>query len=412
MDSHLLLSRLHGLPTTDVPFSKTSIAFVLFLAYLLLVRLLRFSSLRKLEKNYAHLLENPYVMTYKEAQKINHFIAFQEFPYMMRTAGLYALIKSYGISRGTALLVKTKQLSTIERIGKRLDDTGNCFMESLAGDMDGERALRALSKVNWLHARFPTIANGEFLHTLYITGLEAVRYIDSFEWRKLTELEKVAVFVIWREIGLRMGVRDIPPTLQAFTEWTLEYQETEMYYKESNQILADTAIEMITRDAPKWQRGFLKNVVSVFIEEKVRRAIGMDDPPRWVETLVFSGYHIRAFMIRNLFLPRFSPIDALPKRDPSDARLYKTAAGLEPWYIKDTFWNRWLVWLGSKGKRVPGPEFKSNGFLPEELGPLELEKVSKEPVIKQAEAMRVYIQDEKEKIAGCPFMYGNVGAWK
>jgi hypothetical protein len=412
MDSQLLFSRLKGFPTTIEPLSKTSITVGLVFGYLALVRLLRFRAVRNLEKKYAHLLGNPYSMTYKEAQQISKLSSLHDMPYMTRMSGIYALIKTYGIASGTPLLIKTRQLSTSERVSKRIEDTGLAFTEVIMGDMDGERSMRALAKVNWLHARYKNvISNEEMLHTLSITGFEGMRFIDLYEWRKLTDLERVALYVLWREIGLRMGVRDIPPNLEVFQEWTLNFEKDNMYYTDTNKVLADTALGLILRDAPKWQHGFLKNVSSVFMEEKSLRAIGWDDPPRWVTIFVLSFLRIRAFAIKNFFLPRFRDVDLLPKLD-HDGRIYKVSCDLDPWYMKDTFWTRWSVWLGSKGKRVPGTKYKSNGYLPEELGPLELEKASKQPVIKQADAMSAYVHGGGEKLAGCPFMFGDVGNWK
>lgn len=407
-----LLSSPQGFTPIMVPFSSKTIGIGLLLGYLVLVRLLRFRGVRNLKKQYAHLLKNPYSMTYKEAQQITKLHSLRDMPYMSRMAGIYALIKTYGIASGTPLLIKTRQLSTRERVSKRIEDTGLAFTEVIMGDMDGERSMRALAKVNWLHARYKNaITNEEMLHTLSITGFEGIRFIDSFEWRKLTELEKVAMYVLWHEIGVRMGIRDIPPTLEAFQEWTLDFEKRAMFYTDNNKILADTAMDLITRDAPKWQHGFLKNVSSVFLEEKALRAIGWNDPPRWVTVLVLSFLRTRAFIIKNLVLPRVWQIDALPKME-SDGRIYKATCDLDPWYMKDTFWTRWSVWLGSKGKRLPGAKFKSNGYLPEEIGPIELEKASKVPVIRQASAMSAYVHGGRDKLAGCPFQYGDVGNWK
>jgi hypothetical protein len=44
-------------------------------------------------------------------------------------------------------------------------------------------------------------------------------------------------------------------------------------------------------------------------------------------------------------------------------------------------------WGGSKGTLSPGTQFKSEGYLREELGPLEFERASREPVREQAVAM-------------------------
>jgi hypothetical protein len=52
---------------------------------------------------------------------------------------------------------------------------------------------------------------------------------------------------------------------------------------------------------------------------------------------------------------------------------------------------------------MPGPKYKSNGFLVEELGPVEYEQISKEAVAKEAEEMQDYASKGDTLALGCPF---------
>ena len=40
-----------------------------------------------------------------------------------------------------------------------------------------------------------------------------------FEWRTFTPLEELAHFVFWKEVGKRMGIKDIPKTAEEFKCW-------------------------------------------------------------------------------------------------------------------------------------------------------------------------------------------------
>jgi hypothetical protein len=46
------------------------------------------------------------------------------------------------------------------------------------------------------------------------------RWATRFGWRELSPLEQHAFYVFWVEIGGRMGIRDIPDTLEALTAWS------------------------------------------------------------------------------------------------------------------------------------------------------------------------------------------------
>lgn len=395
-----------------IPSFSWSTTITLLLCYLLLVRLLRFRRIHALEKKYASLMQDPYAMPYKTAHAILKLHMLNEMPYIHSLATQWALLKTYGIASGTKLLVQTRQLTSEAKVGKRAEDTGVLLVEILVGDIDSERGMRALSKINWLHGRYKkVISNDEMLHTLAMFILEPIRFIEKYEWRGLTQLEKVARFVYWREIGLRMGMQGIPGTLGELESWTERYEEREMVYAESNTLCADTTIELYLRGAPRWLHAFVRGVTCALLEERVLRAVGWGDPAPWVVGLVKGGLRARAWVIRHAFLPRLWDRDPVPKMG-GDGRFYRDWFVFEPWYVKDNVWGRWMTWLGSKGRLSPGEGFKSTGYLPEELGPVEFEKVSKGPVREQAEAMSEYVAKGKEKGFGCPFAFKDELCWR
>jgi hypothetical protein len=410
-----LTSPTPSLPSTPIiplPSCSWSTTLILLLRYLLIVRALRFRRLHALKKKHAALLKDPYAMPYKTAHAILKLHMLSEMPYIHSLATQWALPKTYGIASGTKLLVQTRQLTSESKVGKRAEDTGVLLVEILVGDIDSERGMRALSKINWLHARYKkVISNDEMLHTLAMFVLEPIRFIQRYEWRGLTELERVARFVYWREIGLRMGMVGIPGSLGELEEWTERYEAEAMVFAESNRACADTTIELYLEGAPRWLHGFVRSVTCALLEERVLRAVGWADPPEWVVRLVVGTLRVRAWMIRHLFLPRLWDKDPVPKQG-EDGRLYRNWFVFEPWYIKDNTWRRWMTWLGSKGRLCPGEDFKSTGYLPEELGPVEFEKASKEPVRKQAEAMREYVGKSEVKGFGCPFAFGDELCWR
>ncbi|KAH8664483.1 hypothetical protein BX600DRAFT_481562 [Xylariales sp. PMI_506] len=321
----------------------------------------------------------------------------------------WALIKSYGIASGTPLLVKTRQLCDPDKVGKRAEDTGVFLSEFLAGDIDNERGRLALSKLNWMHRQYQ-ISDGDYIHTLCLFVLEPQRWIEKYEWRPMTYLEKVAHFLYWRELGARMGFGGIPETIEELAEWKSEYEKTHLYYIKENNMVTEATLNMFLRTTPKFLQGFLRSVFISFIEEKqVREAIGYPDPPAWATLLWTSFFRFRAIAMRHFILPRAKYIDPLAKPG-SDGRLYRNPqfVAFEPWYVPNTWYNRLLIWWNTGGKMVPGAKYGSNGFLPEELGPRGFERISRDPVHKQAKAMEEYVQKGGFAGEGCPFAF----SWK
>ncbi|KAH7028181.1 uncharacterized protein B0I36DRAFT_328766 [Microdochium trichocladiopsis] len=381
-------------------------------SYFALVQALRFRALHKMERKYAAYLDDPYKLDYKQAQEIMQLSLLYDMPFLFGFSTQWALIKSYGIATGTPLLVKTRQLSDPAKAGKRAEDTGVLLGEFLAGDLDSERARLAMGKLNWMHHRF-SILEGDYVHTLALFVLEPHRWIEKYDWRPLTRLEKVAHFLYWREIGHRMGFGGIPETLEELEEWKVEYEKTHLYYIPENKMVTDATLDVFLRDLPKPLHSFMRTMFCALIEEKhVLRAIGYPEPPAWALSLKDCVLGLRRMCLRHLALPRFRALSPLAKQG-KDGRYYRSPAYVlfEPWYVADSWWNRLALWLkfgvgggGGSGK-VPGDKWRKQGYLPHELGPPGTEKVSRDNVERQAAALEEYAGSGKSQM-GCPFDFG------
>ncbi|KXJ88385.1 hypothetical protein Micbo1qcDRAFT_197238 [Microdochium bolleyi] len=395
----LLTDARHNLPWHII--LPTAVA-----SYLALVQSLRFRALHQMERKYAAYLADPYKLDYKQAQEIMQLSLLYDTPFLFGFGTQWALIKSYGIATGTPLLVKTRQLSDPTKAGKRAEDTAVMLTEFLAGDLDSERGRLAMAKLNWMHHRF-SILEGDYVHTLALFVLEPHVWIERYNWRPLTQLEKVAHFLFWREIGHRMGFGGIPDTLEELKEWKTEYEKTHLYYIPENRMVTDATVDVFLRDLPKPLHGFARAIFCSFIDEPhVRRAIGYPDPPTWAVTLKDSFFAARRLYLRYLALPRLATLNPLARQG-ADGRYYRSAeyVGFEPWYVADTWRNRIALWLKYGRGKVPGDQWRKGGYLPHEIGPVGTEKVSREPVARQAAALEEYASSGKSGM-GCPFEFG------
>ncbi|KIW06506.1 uncharacterized protein PV09_02939 [Verruconis gallopava] len=380
----------------------------LLVAYLIAVRVLRYQRINRLERKYAKYVEKPYSMDYRTAHEIAKLHMLDEQVFLSLLSTQWALIKTYSIARGTRLLVKTRQIGSLKCVGRRAEDTGVFLAELIAGDMDEIRWMEALSKVNWLHSRYKNqISKGEMLSTLAFFIIEPIKFINAYGWRPLTKMEEVSRFVFWKEIGLRMGMDNIPDTLEELVKWKEEYEQKEQKFSPDNVICTKNTMDLFLRNLPKPLHGFMLGFAQSLMEPRCRRALGWPDPPAWIEWLVHNGLWFRGVLIRHFFLPRFTSPPKLPEKD-AEGRMYRTVYAFEPWYMKTDPWTRFKVWLGSGGRLHAGGEWGSKGFTYDEVGPPELAKASKKSTLAQAEAMMEY---SRNGVSGCPFTNGGELVW-
>ncbi|KAF8756047.1 hypothetical protein RHS01_04842 [Rhizoctonia solani] len=340
-------------------------------------------------------------MTPAEAQKIIWTSSLYDHPMLVEKALEFALFKTYGILQESIskLLLKTGQLSkdinASRRYRTRLQTailiqtwvhvpiTGpGSGVEELPKGADPRGAI-ALARTNWLHSKY-TISNDDYLYTLSLFIMEPAKWIEKYEWRGLTLLERQAYFVFWSEIGRRMGINNIPGTLEALVEWCEEYEQTNMVPSQTSKTVAE-----------------------------------VPEPPVWVIKSVDAVLNLRKLFIRHLCLPRSSPQCYVPfdttglgapgvcpagvsvcpvsgKQSPNGGpvyRLHPFYANNDPWYIGSPsalgqILANILTVLGIRNPRAtPGPQFKPEGYRTEELGPSSFEKSGREEVLANAEAI-------------------------
>jgi hypothetical protein len=151
--------------------SRWAITGTIIITYLFLVQVLRFRNLRQMNRKYAAYIKDPSKLDYKVSHGIMKTVMLREAPWMYGFSTQMALVKTYAVAPGTGLLVATRQLTQESTVGKRAEDTGVILTEFVVGDMDSDRGLKALSKMNWLHRRYGNkIQRPEMLHTLAMFG--------------------------------------------------------------------------------------------------------------------------------------------------------------------------------------------------------------------------------------------------
>ncbi|HWQ13275.1 MAG TPA: oxygenase MpaB family protein [Roseiflexaceae bacterium] len=234
----------------------------------------------------------------KDHERIAYLDTCWEFPWDTTRALELALFRTFAVAKGSALLAGTGEFT--RRPQKRYDDTVLILAEILEHGYDSERGRAALRRMNQMHRRYP-IPNDEFLYVLSTFIFEPIRWNARFGWRPLTETEKLASFYYWREIGRRMGIRDIPASIEAFEQYNLDFERTYFGYAESNRQIAQATRDLFLSwvlPPVLWPLG--APVVHAMMDERLLEAVGFPRPPAWLRRLVEGALRLRARVLRLL----------------------------------------------------------------------------------------------------------------
>lgn len=260
---------------------------------------------------------------HRDCQEIGLLLACFEFPWDTQRALELALLRVFGVAKGTPLLVATGEF--LQRPQKRYDDTVLLLAEVLENGYDHPRGRAALRRINQQHHRH-AIPNDEYLYTLSTFIFEPIRWNARFGWRRLTALECEATYALWCAIGRRLGIRAIPDSYAAFEQFNRAYEQAQFRYTEDNRrLLVATRNLMLGWFLPRWLWPLGAPVIHALIDPPMLAAAGIAPAPRWLQRLLQRLLRLRAWLLARL-PPRRRPRLLTQQRTRTYPRGYRIEA--------------------------------------------------------------------------------------
>lgn len=238
-----------------------------------------------------------------DCQDICRLVSTVEFPWDSQRSLEFALFRTYAVPSLSALLDQTGEFA--RQAQKRYDDTAILIAEFSERGYDSERGRAALRRMNRIHHRY-AISNADYLYVLTTFVFEPTRWNARFGWRRLTERERMASFYFWREVGRRMGIRDIPDTYAALEEYNVAYQRDHFRYAETNRRVGEATRDLFLSWFPSPLRPLLKPGVYALMDEPLLDAFGFPHPPAWLRGVLVGALKVRGRVLR-YFPPRRAP---------------------------------------------------------------------------------------------------------
>lgn len=244
--------------------------------------------------------------------RIASLLTFHCFPWDMEKALEFALFRTFGIPAISKLLAATGEFT--ERTRKRYDDTELILYEILENGMDSERGSQAIARMNAMHGRF-RIDNDSYLYVLSTFVFEPIRWMDKFGWRPFTLKEKEATFINYRELAKRMGIQDVPDTLEEFEVFNISYEKDHFKFDPANHLVGIKTLDLLLGFyLPSWLVPFSRPAAISLMDAPLRQAMGFKNPPLLLEKLIMAGMKTRAAFLRLLPETNKPKLGTLKKR--------------------------------------------------------------------------------------------------
>lgn len=231
----------------------------------------------------------------KDHCRIIYLLAGYEFPWDGVRALETALMRSFCSPSISKLLHRTREFRKHGQ--KRYDDTALLTAEFMQHGYDSERGRAAIEHMSRIHS-FYSISNEDFLFVLSTFIFQPIEWIHRYGWRKPTENEKQALFYFFREVGVRMHLKAIPTSLQAFEEFARNYESRHFVYAKTNKEVGDATVNIVKGWMPFFIKPLVLPVMKCFLDEKMLRALGHSAPAPMLKKLVNFAMKSRAWALK------------------------------------------------------------------------------------------------------------------
>lgn len=239
----------------------------------------------------------------RDNQRIMHLSFGYEFPWDSTRALEIALYRTYCVPSVSQLLDRTGEFHRNPQ--RRYDDTAILIAEMCEWGYEEGRGRDSLERMNWAHGHFK-IANDDFLYVLSTFVYEPIRWIDRFGWRPLCPNERQAYYYFWRGIGERMGIRDIPPSYDAFARWAEEYEREQIRFAETNRRIGVATRDLFASWFPRLFAPIVHYSIYALLDDAMLQAFGFPKPLPLTRALIRGGLRWRGRAVRWL-PPRRQP---------------------------------------------------------------------------------------------------------
>lgn len=235
----------------------------------------------------------------KDHQEIIFLLSCHIFPWDTEKALEFALFRTFAVPSISRLLSYTQEFT--KRPRKRYDDTELIMYEIMEQGYDSERAKQAFQRLNKMHGAYK-ISNEDFLYVLSTFIYEPRRWVNRFAWRKFTDTERMAGFYFFKEVGKRMGIKNIPEDYDRFEQFNQEYEAKHFKYAPSNREIGDSTVNLLMSFyLPKWLIPMGKPFAYALMDKPLLDAMGFPQPNILIRSLIYAALKFRALLTR--FIP-------------------------------------------------------------------------------------------------------------
>ena len=222
-------------------------------------------------------------------------MALVDFGWEVLLALNLAFYRTFAVPSIGGLLAATGEMTG--RPQKRADDTGLLTYEMIYHGIGHPRGLTAVRRLNQIHRRFD-ISNDDYRYVLSTLAVVPTRFVDRYGRRRLTATEREATALFYRQVGEHMAIADLPESYVDFAALMDGYEQRHFAPHPAGPALIGATRQLLADRFPGWARRVVLAAGDALLDEPLRRALQVAEPPAAVRMAVHVALRGRAWATR------------------------------------------------------------------------------------------------------------------
>ncbi|KAJ3318714.1 hypothetical protein HDU76_000749 [Blyttiomyces sp. JEL0837] len=160
------------------------------------------------------------------------------------------------------------------------------------------------------HSHRSVLTSQEQVYVIAVLAVEPCKLVDRYGYRRLSQKEKEATCRVWRDLGIRMGIVNIPDSYRQMEEYAEEFERTHASPHPTSPTLAQTNIDHLIHLLPLPRLllphilPFARSLAIALIDPSVRETLRLPPPHPFATTVCHLVLSLHSVIVRYLLLPR------------------------------------------------------------------------------------------------------------
>lgn len=184
------------------------------------------------------------------------------------------LLRTMGIADMVARLYAGSLLKT--ETFQRLKRTRELIATLIVDGLDSPRGVEALRRIARAHEPV-SASNDEYLYVLSVFFLEPMRFNAAYGRRRFSGPDLELLLRFWLDVGERMRIRDLLPTLEAWQKFQAEFEAAHLGPTPQGRALARASLyEVVRLVIPRGMQGLTRQALLGTMDPRVREVLGLE----------------------------------------------------------------------------------------------------------------------------------------